>query len=946
MNSAQGVIVSKPVPILKKSLKLNFKELSKAIGKAGVDLSFGKWEGVAGSAMDMLTSLGLKVGASEVAWLLIYRSLMRACKQLVEETIAINTNAKSVDDLHQSLVNILCERPVTLGRKFFERPEDDPLVSHAANALQEWFKTQGMEQHDSAIVSGRLRAYFPASLHEEWASAPAEYQLLSSQLDTPFTRASDRRFGWIRYSAWLQKQIEQPMFLETFCLRQVFVPLRASFNRRVEAAPNQGELAIDHESPKKGECVVVDLNVELNDWLERGDKNDAIRLISGGPGSGKSSFAKMFAAANSAKKNFAILFIQLHHFDPSADLIEEVGKFVSLQGILSGNPMDLEYGEPRLLLIFDGLDELALQGKTGERTAQEFVREVHRKVDQLNQHSLKLQVIISGRELVIQSNETSFRRDGQILSVLPYFVPEQDRKKYVDSLHLLKGDQRQTWWMLYGEAIGEKFSGLPSNLDTGNLIEITSQPLLNYLVALALRRGKLKLSAQTNLNSIYADLLRAIYERGWSTGQHVAIRGLTEQDFNRVLEEIALAAWHGDGRTTTVKDIEAHCNSSGLENLLRRFQTGLETDSRASVTQLLTAFYFRQSGHDKSGERTFEFTHKSFGEYLTARRIIRELRIICRKIKERERDSDEGWDFREALQRWILLCSETAIDEYLFSFICDEIQISCTEASCWQETLCRLMEFILKQGLPMERIAPRTSFQNESRKARNAEESLLIVLNACARSTRVVSRIRWPDELSFGNWLARICGQRRFTSSQVVKCLSYLDLQSCVLITKDLWHGNLESSDLRRAALVGADCRYANFKNADLRGVNLVYGNFIGAKFESARLGGPNANDRADFVVAYRHTLGDEKCYLYQASFKKADLEGVSFAGLDVRSVDFSEACLKSADFRLATITPEQASDMTKLGAEISNAIVSALPAVRTVTRRARNSRVVVADIP
>jgi predicted PilT family ATPase len=46
--------------------------------------------------------------------------------------------------------------------------------------------------------------------------------------------------------------------------------------------------------------VVVDLEDCLRQWLQTANKNDAIRIISGGPGSGKSSFAKIFAAHHAA----------------------------------------------------------------------------------------------------------------------------------------------------------------------------------------------------------------------------------------------------------------------------------------------------------------------------------------------------------------------------------------------------------------------------------------------------------------------------------------------------------------------------------------------------------------------------------------------------------------------------------------------------------------------
>ncbi len=76
MNNQPGLPISKPTSVLKKSIKINFKDFSKAIGKAGVDIAFGKWDSLAGDGIDALGALGLAAGAGEIAWLLVYRSLL------------------------------------------------------------------------------------------------------------------------------------------------------------------------------------------------------------------------------------------------------------------------------------------------------------------------------------------------------------------------------------------------------------------------------------------------------------------------------------------------------------------------------------------------------------------------------------------------------------------------------------------------------------------------------------------------------------------------------------------------------------------------------------------------------------------------------------------------------------------------------------------------------
>ena len=898
MNNESGLPIKKPVPAFKKSIAVNFKDFSQALGKAGVDIAFGKWDSLAADGVDALGALGLAAGAEEIAWLFVYRSLLQAMKNLVDEKTELESDKFNFKLLQTKINEALANSSLSINKKFFEHPEKDKILGLIQPPFTQWLKDSGLSEVEAKAISQRLPIYFAVALHEEWGSRPKDYAVLQEKLDTPFTQANERVQAWLRYSTWLQKQVEEPMFLEAFSLKQVFVPLRAYYNRKVDK--QKDEHLEDRIGNRQSERAVVELEVELEDWLTKAKRDDAIRLISGGPGSGKSSLTKMFAAKMAEKGNIPVLFIPLHHFEPSDDLIDAVGKFVKFDRLLPYNPLDAEHREDRLLIIFDGLDELAMQGKIAEKTAQDFVGEVQRKLERFNQHKTCVQVLISGREVVVQANENAFRKEGQILYVLPYFLPEDYHKNhYVDPKKLLDQDQRQLWWKRYGKASGKGYTGLPPELNQGNLTEITAQPLLNYLVALSLQRGTLKFSEETNLNAVYADLLKAIYERGWDGYQHTAIKGIEEKDFVRILEEIALASWHGNGRTTTVKEIESHCNNSGLKNLLTRFQTGLQEDSKASVTRLLTAFYFRQSGHDHSGERTFEFTHKSFGEYLTARRIVREVRLIQKKLEERQTDPDEGWDEREALQRWAILCGSSAMDEYLFNFILDEVRLEYLQTSSdvakWQQTFCLLIGFMLEYGMPMECLNPRPGFQEENRQSRNSEDSLLAVLGIFNRLTKDISKIKFPSRDAFGTLLARLQGQRTGGSNPMFfYCLSYLDISGCILHVRDFNHANFTGSNLKSSQLA-----YVHFVEANLQEVNLERAHLYGANFQRAHLYGANLQD------ANLQDANLERANLRGADLEGADLQRADLEGADLRGADLQGADLEGADLEGAILDAE-----------------------------------------
>ncbi|MEH1785419.1 MAG: pentapeptide repeat-containing protein [Nostoc sp.] len=900
MSDTSGFSVSKPVALWNKPINADFKELFKSLGKGVINGVLGHWGEVAKDAVEATAAIGLGSAPEEVAWLLIYRSLVEAIVSLVkgnQELLFEKPNKSDLDLLCDRLNDSLVSIELRIDQDFFSRPKDLPILEPIKTAFADWLKYFSVNQAQAQTISHRLPTYFVLALHEEWAKHPEKYACLKEELDTPFTQANEREQSWQRYLAWLQKQVEEPMLLEAFCLKQVYIPLHAYYKRKV-AGEKSEEFKRRVREDEKYQRVVLDLETELEAWLEKGDRHDAIRVISGGPGSGKSSFAKIFAANQAEKGKISILFIPLHHFEPSDDLVEAVGKFVRDEGFLRHNPLDKDKADSHLLIIFDGLDELAMQGKIATETAQQFVREVEKKITRFNRSETRLKVLISGRELVVQANISDFRQPQQILHILPYFVTEDERKNYIDEQKLLQQDQRQIWWQKYGNASGRAYDCLPEELNQDNLTEITAQPLLNYLVALSFNQQN-KFPTDGNLNAIYANLLTAVYQRGWAGYQHPAIRGIEEKDFVRILEEIALASWHGDGRTTTVREIEAHCENSNLIRLLDKFQKS----AKFGVIPLLIAFYFRECGVNEQ-EKTFEFTHKSFGEYLTAKRIVREVRLIYKKLKDRQNDPDEGWDERKALKRWAILCGASPMDEYLFKFVADEMLLqNVSDVENWQQTLWHLIGFMLRHGMPMERLTPRPDFQEENRQARNAEEALLAVLNACARVTEIVSKIQWHTPEAFGIWISRLQGQRITTNTDVfcLNCLSFLDLQGCVLVFKDIVQANLERANLKGANLEGTNLEGANLVRANLEGTNLEGANLEGTNLEGANLEDANLED-ANLARANLAQANLERANLKEVNLARAYLKGANLKEVNLAQANLVRAYLKGANLEGANL--------------------------------------------
>ncbi|NCS00933.1 MAG: hypothetical protein GPJ06_01585 [Microcystis aeruginosa G13-11] len=916
--SAAGIPVSKPQNIWKRQVKVNLRSLFSTLGKAALNGAFVKWDDLAENGVEVLDALGLSRTPGELAGLLISQSLMKAMKGLLKSNADLlpqEVEKLPLKELYRQITDFLEEPELILDQDFFEHPERLPIVAPIQAAFLRWLTTNNLisNSQEAQSLSNRLPAYFVLALHEQWKDKRDEYSLLLDEIYTPFNNAWKRESGWLHYRAWLQKQIDEPIFWETFSLKQIYVPLRGFYEEEeIKATPDT-----DYHREPSCKRIVIKLQEQLETWLEAAKSDDAIRLLTGGPGSGKSSFCKVFAAQQ-ARLEKQVLYIPLHRLSFSTDLVTAVKTFVQHDGFLPENPLEPSDQDLQLLIIFDGLDELSMQGKIAQEVAHNFINEVREQVKSFNQNKTRLQVLISGRDVVVQSNKNNFKKPQQIITILPYWVDKSDNFSDVDNL--LKVDQRHQWWQQYGQAKGKNYAQLPPELSGKNLQEITAQPLLNYLIALTFERGEVQFSQETNLNNIYKNLLKAVYERGYEKNSpgHRAIEGITEKDFVLILMEIALSCWHGNGRTTTVREIEEHCENNGLKNLLKNFQDSFQSDSQGSITRLLTAFYFRESGDLRDSEKTFEFTHKSFGEYLTARRIVDRVKQIHKKLQDSENDYDNDYDPRQALIAWATLCGPTAIDEYLFSFIVNQMQLqSPDEVKQWQKTLGHLIEYLLVKGMPMEGLKNRPNFQEEMRQARNAEEALLAVFNACGRVTEEIFPIQWPSPEAFGNWLARLQGQRIDSKPMLVlDCLSFLDLQNCLLICRDLEGANLAGAYLEGANLEGASLKRANLERANLDGANLGWAYLEGANLEGANLAGANLEGAnlaganlagaylvgAYLAVAFLVQANLDGANLERANLEMAYLEGANLAGAYLEGASLKRAHLKRANLAGANL--------------------------------------------
>uniref|UniRef100_UPI001D0DC074 pentapeptide repeat-containing protein n=1 Tax=Candidatus Magnetaquicoccus inordinatus TaxID=2496818 RepID=UPI001D0DC074 len=652
-------------------------------------------------------------------------------------------------------------------------------------------------------------------------------QCLQQHVATPFTRAAAREQGWNHYRAWLQKQVDEPMFGSPYRLRSLYIPLRGAFQKT--------DILSSDQEDSLSQWAIVDLQTSLLQWIQEASAQDAVRLLVGEPGSGKSIVLKMLAATVAKEGTIPLLLIPLHLFGPQIDLVQAVKEFVAADPCChEQTPLDEMAEQERLLLLLDGLEELAMPRQSIVERSRLWLEEILRTSARLNQRTTRLQIIITGREPLCSVHRDLFERPGQFLTLLSY-SPQQTQFAEDGLSALANSDQRVAWWEKYRRL--RSHSAVASPLPPEDVVwtELTGNPLANHLLALAAEQGRIDRQHAEHCNLFYREMLNSIYQRRYAGGGHSLLLGWDERRFLELLEEMAITIWHGHNDTATLSELQQACRSLPAG----RYPQGLVDNPGEALWRLLSAFSFCRAPMQADGEERYTFTQTGMLHYLLARRLLRFLQQMHSQRKIRQNNTEKGWDESCALRNWLRLCGPAAMSVPLIQMLHREIALYPRRTVWeWQKQLAQLLGYLLRQGFPWLDWQY-SHYRLLEERCQQAESGLLAVLNGCARHTKKRSP-RWTDEDgSFGRWLNRLRPQRTRQNHDVgvLAWLSYLDLRGVSLRLADLYAADLRRSDLRGADLWGANLGYARLDEADLRGALLLHANLQGANLHQVQVG-------------------------------------------------------------------------------------------------------------
>ncbi|WP_290741348.1 pentapeptide repeat-containing protein, partial [Amaricoccus sp.] len=772
-----------------------------------------------------------------------------------------------------------------------------------------------------------------------YALDTAYYAPLADAVTGPFAEGLRRDLAWTRHEDWIRGLFHREQILsldETapIPLSAVYHSLRCFWHEETGPHPDPEAPSGHDRAPRPRVAHIADLHATLHAWLNDAGRDDRIRVVAGGPGSGKSSFSRAFAVEAIDAGDRRVIYIRLQHMPLGADLHPLIGSYLRGRWHATAanggegfpeNPLDWRAQDTLpTLLVFDGLDELSHDDDTARDLTRKFIRNVHAFLSRLG--GPPVHALILGRPAACQDALAEAELDPRCLIHVAPLTPLTEEGKASDVLGRVESvddpsalgerDERPDFWKRSASSRGVPADPTPEAVTAPALLGLNAEPLLLHLLVVSGYTDENWQAAADNRNRVYEAIFRRIFERN-KAKDHPATRNLAEADFFTLLESLGLAAWRGNGRTGSEQDFATLRNLHATGAQRQRFES-LEA---AQLRNVAVQFHARRD-LDAGG---FEFIHKSFGEYLAARGLLSAGRRAARRMT----DAEEPVSPAQAAEDWTGLIGPAELSEEILRFLIDEARLVETPEAL--PPLTKLFQWTLAHGMPAHKADPGADWRRLETMQRCAESALLAVLNALLRversapaaEDRPAIACHWPDERAAFDFLNRIAG---LLLRPARLALGWLDLRkaqlrgACLveayLSGADLGGANLRRADLRKADLRGAnlieadlslaDLSRASLRRADLRRANLSvavvnWADLSGAFLRRADLRGASLR-RADLRGANLIEADLRTAFLFGADLSRADLHGAHLGGANLTLVGLAAASLRFADLRHATV--------------------------------------------
>lgn len=933
---------------------------SALIGLAQGGLALASWSpaaaiGSVGSFFKAAGDVSLSDPPGRIALGMVMAALLRTFNSCASEILGDQKpNKKQLDALAKAVVEKLANGRYSINQDFFNSPSTFEFLSDFSKEIPRHLNLNTTKVQDAANEA-LLRRQFPLALDRVLIDQPNLFKPVRERLDNPASDAARRERERRLYQASLVEWFEtyllpgQQEESDPVRLAEVFIPLRC-FTETPETGDEEaktgrrrrGGLLVHADGtnlPGYEEAVAKPHRLDdlIRSFVEKADPKTPIFMVSGGPGLGKSSSLRCLCAEFASQGHCFPVFLPLQLLETSGSLEARIHAALRTRVADHRIGHDLlshtsEIGEHRtIVLMFDGLDELIQTGAAGDAALRDFIQHVETFLNAENRSRPKARIlaVISGRIGAADRASSALGLAGNhIAHLMPFCLKDEEKARFDDEFADFVGrDQRDDWWARWHARIAGSDETMPDALKRNDLFELSREPLLLYFLVFVAAWKDEQSGDKFNRNTVYAKVLRRFHQRECDKEHSNLAKALRNYDdaYEPVLQCLALAAWYdGSTRKGVIADVEAAICDIGNDELQKAFSDTVGKQDAAFGASL--AFHIKPTPDGK----TFEFLHKSFAEYLVARRFVDDVFRFDYKTKPTEPPGRRSRlhkvlpNPQDILKEWLQIWGAQRIDTDLLRFIKDEVVLEAQETSNCRDGMALLLREAISAGLPAHEIkgSRRASIMAETFAdmtdwARNAEEALLVAVHCTVLAMRAadpetrfetvplvdpVSDQVDPGEQqshSFvpGNMLTRL--QRQPGQGFIAhRCLSFLDLSEANLSRVTLFGAILTEANLFGAILTEADLFGADVSEADLRLANLTDADLRLANLSKVNLSGAE---------------------LFRAKLSSAILTGADLSGADLREADLSGADLSRADLTGADLTRVDLTRVDLKGANLSD---------------------------
>ncbi len=746
----------------------------------------------------------------------------------------------------------------------------------------------------------------------------------------------------VQIKQYLDKQIAkqslEPVFHEEFKFKDIYISLKS---KPVNSTQR--------------------LEPDLQDWakkaLEDSGKRDQVLFLEGETGQGKSTFCRMFAdwIRQHWHPPWTPIWIQLRDIKVLEANFEKTLQTALRDWHFAEKDNNwLNHPNTRFVFLLDGLDEL-----TPERITDYGLEAFLQQVVGF-QRSYGLNPEIPKHRVLITSSPSTLQR-------LKSPIVEQQILPHLEQVQIqgMNYDLQDWWinerWAKLGSIEADKAPKLREFLENRpGLRRLAQEPLLLYLLAAMHRDDKLK---SFERGSSGAEAKLKIYEQSldWVITKQLPYwltqeleQGRYEQktkNFKRILSEAGLCAIQSGGIRTTMTMLEQRL--ANKDNQLANWLIQQSKTRRKHNTAIAS---FLKESTSKGGWVTF--THKSFSEFLYAKRLLESLKDWTRRWPDRE----EGFVISTDRLNWQIydLLGFGGLTQEIVGYLRPLLkEISKDDLRklfkrlqnfhiCWfkgefinrelagtlaGKKMLQLQKPLEEQGLFLGRrqIDIYTGL-NVFILLLELQRSAQIAFYPCGKPPSHYTGEQQYSLESYPNSLEDEEAEEEFEPSRILRLMSYSRWLGSEIFVKTvgpfLEQINLRGADLRGAELYGVKLNGAYLSGAILTGIDLngaeLNQAFLGnAKLGRADLGNANLSNaflgNADLSGAFLRNASLDNAVLTGANLHTAFLGSANLKDAYFGDADLSDANLRNADFMGADLSCANLSDANLKGANLTN---------------------------